>query len=140
MVKAKPKKRAHVRRAVISEAIVSDADGILLLRRSTGNDLYVGKWQLPGGKVEKGETPLAAVKREILEETGCGCTKMKLIKKLVFNEPYKGRDTEVVLNVYSCRLNGSICLSDDHSKAKFVKKAKIKKHHLAPVSKKALFE
>lgn len=29
-----------------------------------------GKWELPGGRVESGETPQACVKRELLEETG----------------------------------------------------------------------
>ena len=31
-----------------------------------------GRWELPGGKVETGESPDAALVREIREELGCG--------------------------------------------------------------------
>lgn len=48
------------------DAIVrNDAGEILLIRRSDG-----GTWDLPGGAVEPGETPAAAVLREVREETG----------------------------------------------------------------------
>lgn len=42
------------------------SDGSLLLTRFAGN----GRWSLPGGGVEHGEDPLAALRREVLEETG----------------------------------------------------------------------
>ncbi|MEI7961677.1 MAG: NUDIX domain-containing protein [archaeon] len=138
MLKSKSKTKS-AKSAVISEAVISTSNGILLLRRSNSSNLYLGKWQLPGGKVERGETPQKALRREIFEETGCKCAKMKLIKKLDFSEMYRGKVSKVNLNVYSCKLDGNIFLSGDHSKVKFVKKSKIKKNHLAPVSKKALF-
>lgn len=53
----------------IAALYIEDGDRILLLHRqemkSQGN-----KWGIPGGKVKKKETPLAAVIREIQEETG----------------------------------------------------------------------
>jgi 8-oxo-dGTP diphosphatase len=49
-------------------AIVVDQDQLLLVRRGTEPGL--GKWSLPGGRVEAGETLAAAVAREVLEETG----------------------------------------------------------------------
>lgn len=44
-------------------------DGSVLLARR-GKRLGQGLWSLPGGKLEGGETPLAAAHRELLEETG----------------------------------------------------------------------
>ncbi len=43
-------------------------DSILLVRR--GRAPQAGRWSVPGGHVEPGETPEAAVLRELLEETG----------------------------------------------------------------------
>ncbi|MGY1689996.1 NUDIX domain-containing protein [Geodermatophilus sp. SYSU D01105] len=50
-------------------AVVHDARGRLLLIRR-GHEPSRGLWSVPGGRVEPGETPEAAVEREVLEETG----------------------------------------------------------------------
>jgi 8-oxo-dGTP diphosphatase len=50
-------------------AVVLDPDGaVLLIER--GRPPGVGRWSLPGGRVELGEALAAAVAREVLEETG----------------------------------------------------------------------
>ena len=54
---------------VVACALV-DADGrVLLARRPEGRPL-AGLWEFPGGKVELGETPEAALIRELREELG----------------------------------------------------------------------
>lgn len=51
--------------------IENDKNEILMLHRiKKENDIHDGKWVAPGGKIEYNETPLAAVKREVFEETG----------------------------------------------------------------------
>ncbi len=51
-------------------AVISDVRGrILLARRTEGRDL-AGQWEFPGGKCELGETPEAALIRELQEELG----------------------------------------------------------------------
>ena len=50
-------------------AVVLDDDGRLLLVRR-GREPSRGLWSLPGGRVEPGEAEVAAVAREVLEETG----------------------------------------------------------------------
>src|SRR5712671_4974585 len=49
-------------------AVVIDSARILLVRRASAP--LKGKWSIPGGALEMGETLIAAVKRETLEETG----------------------------------------------------------------------
>lgn len=54
---------------VVAAALV-DADGrVLIAQRPDGKQL-AGQWEFPGGKVEAGETPEAALIREIEEELG----------------------------------------------------------------------
>ncbi len=50
-------------------AVVHDAAGRLLLIRR-GTDPGRGRWSVPGGRVEAGESLAAAVEREVREETG----------------------------------------------------------------------
>ena len=53
---------------MVAAAII--ADGRLLLARRVNPPEYVGLWELPGGKVEPGESPDVALVREIDEELG----------------------------------------------------------------------
>lgn len=53
---------------LVAACALIDADGrVLLAKRPPGRPL-AGLWEFPGGKVEKGETPEAAVIRELEEE------------------------------------------------------------------------
>jgi 8-oxo-dGTP diphosphatase len=62
-------------------AIVHDAAGRLLLIKR-GHDPGRGRWSLPGGRVEPGETDAAAVTRELLEETGLSVRPGSLIGRV----------------------------------------------------------
>jgi 8-oxo-dGTP pyrophosphatase MutT (NUDIX family) len=47
-----------------------ELDQVLLLKKIKGPEGIAGKWNAPGGKIEDGETSLAAIMRETIEETG----------------------------------------------------------------------
>lgn len=140
-VKSKLSRKGSSSCVNIVEALVFDKNGaLLLLKRSGVNSLYIGKWQLPGGKVEAGESIKSAILREIKEETGCTCDSIELKKKLNFVERFRGKKSEVCLSVFVCNLNGEIVLSEDHCEKKFFKLGKISKSFLAPVSKRSIFD
>ena len=52
----------------VGAVVHDDAHRLLLVRR--GRSPSAGRWSLPGGRVEPGETDDEAVRRELLEETG----------------------------------------------------------------------
>lgn len=55
--------------AVVAVAL-TDADGRVLLQRRPPGKALAGLWEFPGGKIEAGETPEAALVRELAEELG----------------------------------------------------------------------
>lgn len=58
----------------VAAGILLQPDGRFLLgSRPTGKP-YAGYWEFPGGKLEAGETPLTALKRELIEEMGVTVT------------------------------------------------------------------
>ena len=55
--------------SVVGAAILRD--GRVLAARRTAPADTAGRWEFPGGKVEPGETPEAALVREVAEELRC---------------------------------------------------------------------
>jgi len=68
---------------LVAACALVDADGrVLLTQRPEGKNL-AGLWEFPGGKVEPGETPEAALIRELAEEIGI-TTKEACLAPLTF--------------------------------------------------------
>lgn len=54
---------------VVAAALV-DAQGLVLVQQRPAGKGHSGLWEFPGGKIEPGETPEAALARELTEELG----------------------------------------------------------------------
>ena len=54
---------------VVGAVVISDGQVLCVQRGPQG--LLAGKWEFPGGKIEAGESPQQALKREIREELTC---------------------------------------------------------------------
>jgi 8-oxo-dGTP diphosphatase len=66
-------------------AVIRDTDErILLARRAPGQHLE-GHWELPGGKVEPGESLESALRRELLEELGLVVSVGKELARTVYH-------------------------------------------------------
>jgi len=54
----------------VAAAVIQRSDGAFLLAQRPAGKVYAGYWEFPGGKVEAGEPPAAALARELHEELG----------------------------------------------------------------------
>src|SRR6187200_59243 len=74
---------------VVVGAVVLQHGRVLAARRTRPAELR-GLWELPGGKVEPGEEPGAAVVREVREELGC---EVRVTGRLAGEQPIGGGRT-----------------------------------------------
>lgn len=61
----------------VAACVVRDGKGRILLAQRRPDQLSGGYWEIPGGKIEPGETPETAAMREVFEETGLEATHLK---------------------------------------------------------------
>ncbi len=93
-----------LRQPSVGAVVRDDAGRLLLVRRA--NDPGAGRWSLPGGRVEPGETDHDAVEREVAEETGLRVRAGALCGRV--------RRGDYDIADYACEvLGGVLCAGDD---------------------------
>lgn len=86
---------------LVAACALVDADGrVLLARRPQGRPL-AGLWEFPGGKVEPGETPEAALIRELAEELAIGVSQACLAPFTFASYAYP--EFHLLMPLYVCR-------------------------------------
>jgi len=68
----------------VTAAVIIENGRMLLTRRPPGDPL-AGMWELPGGKIEPGETPQECVERELLEELEMTCRAGHIIAQTTYD-------------------------------------------------------
>ena len=86
---------------LVSAVVLVDADGRVLLAQRPDGKSMAGLWEFPGGKVEAGETPEAALIRELGEELAIDTAESCLAPLSFVSHAYD--DFHLLMLVYVCR-------------------------------------
>lgn len=86
---------------IVVAAALIDEDGRTLVQQRPAGKAMAGLWEFPGGKVEAGESPEAALVRELEEELGLVVELRDLDPAGFASEPLG--DRHLLLMLYECR-------------------------------------
>jgi len=100
-------------------AVIKDGDKIFATERGYGD--FKGGWEFPGGKIEAGETPQEALKREIKEELDVDIEVHDLIDTVEYDYP----EFHLSMDCFLCEIiNGELVLKE-HQAARWLTKETI---------------
>jgi 8-oxo-dGTP diphosphatase len=104
-----------------------DGDKFLIGKRKEDNKNNPNMWELPGGKVEDGESPFEAINREWMEELNI---RVKIYHQIPQREMY-----DTMVYPYILRYESGKAKKNDHSEIKFIDFSEIKDYLFTPISK-----
>ena len=99
------------RRTLVVAGLIVGDDGRILITQRRPEQALGGKWEFPGGKVEPGEAPVAALARELVEEIGVTVAVGRIWDVLFHAYP----EFDLVMLVYVCRIITSLPGADIRS-------------------------
>ena len=103
--------------AAVIKAINEEGDPIIFATQRGYGD-FKGGWEFPGGKIEEGETPQEALKREIMEELDTEISVGELIDTVEYDYP----TFHLSMDCFWCEIiNGDLILKE-HEAAKWLDK------------------
>ena len=87
-------------RKLVVAGLIAGEDGRVLITQRRADQPLPLQWEFPGGKVEPGEAPVAALERELREEIGAAVVVGRIWDVLFHAYPA----FDLVMLVYACRL------------------------------------
>ena len=114
---------------VVACALIDPDRRVLIAQRPEGKSL-AGLWEFPGGKVEAGETPEAALIRELEEELGIA-TKTACLAPLSFAS-HTYDDFHLLMPLYVCRKWQGIPQAKEHTALKWVRAQSLRDYPMPP--------
>jgi 8-oxo-dGTP diphosphatase len=117
---------------VVAVALI-DGDGRVLVQRRPEGTAMAGLWEFPGGKMEPGETPEAALARELHEELGITVEHACLAPAAFASEPLGER--HLLLLLYACRKWGGTPRALQASALRWVRPVELHRLDMPPADK-----
>ena len=97
-------------------AIIIEKEKIFATQRGYGE--FKDGWEFPGGKIELGETPEAAIVREIKEELDTEIEVVKLLDTVEYDYP----QFHLSMDCFICKIKSGDLILKEHEAAKWLTK------------------
>lgn len=114
---------------VVACALVDPDSRILIAQRPEGKSL-AGLWEFPGGKVDEGEAPEAALIRELREELGVETREACLAPLTFASHAYA--DFHLLMPLYVCRRWQGVPQSHEGQALKWVRAKALRDYPMPP--------
>jgi 8-oxo-dGTP diphosphatase len=119
-----------VKLVLVAAVALIDVDGRVLLAQRPPGKSMAGLWEFPGGKVEAGETPEAALIRELQEELGID-TQASCLAPLTFAS-HAYPDFHLLMPVFACRRWQGTPLAREGQALKWVRARDLRDYPMPP--------
>src|SRR5688572_2786272 len=114
---------------VVAAALVDGDRRVLLQQRAPGRAM-AGLWEFPGGKVEPGERPEAALIRELNEELGIEVSEACLAPFVFTSHAYES--FHLLMPLYLCRRWSGVVQNREHAALKWVRPNRLAGYPVPP--------
>jgi 8-oxo-dGTP diphosphatase len=118
---------------LVAAVALIDADGRVLLAQRPEGKPMAGLWEFPGGKVHPGETPEAALIRELDEELGINVEASCLAPFTFASHAYA--DFHLLMPLYVCRKWSGIVTAREAQQLKWVRPPQLADYAMPPADK-----
>ena len=118
---------------LVSAVALVDADGRVLLAQRPAGKAMAGLWEFPGGKVQPGESPEAALIRELHEELAIDTQESCLAPFTFASHTYP--EFHLLMPLYVCRRWWGTVRAVEHQALAWVRPAKLRDYPMPPADK-----
>ena len=115
---------------LVAAAALIDVDGRVLLAQRPEGKAMAGLWEFPGGKIEPGETPEAALIRELDEELGINTVSSCLAPVAFASHGYD--DFHLLLMLYACRRWQGVVTPRENNDVIWVRPNRLRQYPMPP--------